>query len=177
MLKFLSDLDQPDLNGHMFAMSLLLVSLFSSIAIHQQYGECNRIGIKVKSAIHGLVYRKSLRVSRLKGGAGEVINILSSDVVRINEAVVNFHFLWGAILEVLLILAISFYEFDIAALPALGFILVLLPIQIYLGKKTNDLNRDQTSITTQRVHLMSEILTAIKLIKFYAWEGRFVCVC
>lgn len=33
--------------------------------------------------------------------------------------------------------------------------------------------RNQTKITTDRVHLMSEILTAVKLIKFYVWETPF----
>jgi ABC-type multidrug transport system ATPase subunit len=44
---------------------------------------------------------------------------------------------------------------------------------MYLGKRTNDFSRDTTEKTTQRVHIMSEILTAIKLIKFYAWEAPF----
>ncbi|EGF76338.1 hypothetical protein BATDEDRAFT_21115 [Batrachochytrium dendrobatidis JAM81] len=161
------------LNGHMYALALFLSSFFSSIAIHQQYAECNRVGIKIRAAITGMVYRKSLRVSRLKGGAGEVINILSTDVTRINDAVVNFHFLWAAFVEVVLILGISFSEIGVSALPALAWVLILLPIQVYLGKLTNDYNRDQTSATTERVHLMSEILTAIKLIKFYAWEKPF----
>lgn len=87
--------------------------------------------------------------------------------------VVNFHFLWSAFVEVLLILAIVFYEIRESALPALAFIFLLLPIQMYLGKRTNDFSRDQTSKTTERVHLMSEILTAVKLIKFYAWELPF----
>jgi len=59
---------------------------------------------------------------------------------------------------------------EISALPALGFIVLLLPVQAYLGKQTSDLGRAQTAVTTERVHLMSELLTAIKLIKFYAWQ-------
>ncbi|KAI8913700.1 P-loop containing nucleoside triphosphate hydrolase protein [Gorgonomyces haynaldii] len=160
-------------DGHEIAIGLFLVSLFSSICIHQQYAECNRVGVKVRAAISGIVYRKSLRLSRVRGGAGEVINILSTDVTRINDAVVNFHFLWSAFVEVILILAIAGYEIQISALPALGWVLLLLPIQMYLGKRTNDFSRDQTQKTTERVHVMSEILTAIKLIKFYAWEAPF----
>ncbi|KAJ1332267.1 hypothetical protein BSLG_008573 [Batrachochytrium salamandrivorans] len=114
MLIFLSG-NEPLLNGHMYAMALFLSSF--------------------------LIYYHPSAVSRLKGGAGEVINILSTDVTRINDAVVNFHFLWAAFVEVLLILIISFYEID----------------GCHYG----------------RVHLMSEILTAIKLIKFYAWEAPF----
>jgi ABC-type multidrug transport system fused ATPase/permease subunit len=175
MLEFLSrgGARDPDLNGHMYALALLLAAFFSSVAIHQQYAECNRVGVKVKSAVMGLVYRKSLRLSRVKGGAGEVINILTGDVGRINDAVVNFHFLWSAFVEVAIILAISIYEIGISALPAVGWVLLLLPIQMYLGRRTDTLGIAQAKETTERVHLMSELLTAIKLIKFYAWELPF----
>lgn len=83
--------------------------------------------------------------------------------------IVNFHFSWSAFIEVSAIIAIAFYEMGISAFPALGFIVLLLPIQMYLGKQTSDLGREQTAVTTERVHLMSELLSAIKLIKFYAW--------
>ncbi|KAI8893994.1 P-loop containing nucleoside triphosphate hydrolase protein, partial [Globomyces pollinis-pini] len=175
MLQFLSvnGRDLPEEVGHYYAIALLLAGLFSSIAIHQQYAECNRVGVKVKSAVMGIIYRKSLRLSRVKGGAGAVINILTGDVGRINEAVVNFHFLWSAFVEVAIILAISIYEIRLSALPAVGWILLLLPIQMYLGKRTDSLGRHQAKETTERVHVMSELLTAIKLIKFYAWEMPF----
>lgn len=116
-----------------------------------------------------LVYRKSLKLSRVRGGAGEVVNILSSDLQRIDDAVVNFHFSWSALVEVAVILGISFYEIGISALPCLGFVIILLPLQAYFGKLTSDLGRLQGKVTSERVHLMSELLTAIKLIKFYAW--------
>lgn len=121
----------------------------------------------------GLIYRKSLRLSRVKGGAGEVINLLTGDVGKINDAVLNFHFLWAAFFEVLLILAISFYQIGVSAWPAVGFVLILLPVQMWLGHRANSLGRGQSYKTTERVHLMSELLTAIKLIKFYAWELPF----
>ncbi|KAI9103116.1 P-loop containing nucleoside triphosphate hydrolase protein [Phlyctochytrium arcticum] len=160
-------------DGHLYAIGLLLASLFSSIAIHQLYAECNRIGVQVRAALTGLVFRKSLRLSRIRGGAGDVINIYSTDITRMVDAVTNFHFLWSAFVEAAAIVIIAFVEIRLSALPCLGFVLLLLPIQMYLGSKTNTLNRNQTAVTTTRVHIMSEILTAIKLIKFYAWESPF----
>ncbi|KAJ3358679.1 Multidrug resistance-associated protein 4 [Kappamyces sp. JEL0680] len=172
VLIFLSS-SQPIFNGYMYAMALGLAGLLSSIAMHQQYSECNRVGIKVKAAIMGLIYRKSLRLSRVKGGAGEVINILASDVGKINDAICNFHFLWAAFMEVGLILGLSFYQIGVSAWPAVGFVLLLLPVQMWLGHRANVISKKQTVKTTERVHLMSELLTAIKLIKFYAWETPF----
>ena len=52
-------------------------------------------------------------------------------------------------------------------------ILSLIPIQLYLGYLKSKLGFENTMTTSKRVHIMSEILTAIKLIKFYAWEIPF----
>ncbi|KAJ3156951.1 Multidrug resistance-associated protein 1 [Geranomyces michiganensis] len=160
-------------DGHYYSIALLFASLFSSIAIHQLYSECNRVGIQVRAACTALVYRKSLKLSVIRGGAGEVINIYSTDVSRVVDAVTNFHFLWSAFLEVTAIVILAWTEVGISALPCLGFVILLLPMQMYLGSKISALNREQTSVTTSRVHIMSEILTAIKLLKFYNWESPF----
>jgi hypothetical protein len=48
-----------------------------------------------------------------------------------------------------------------------------LPVQIYLGWFKSKTGFENTMTTSKRVHIMSEILTAIKLIKFYAWEMPF----
>lgn len=162
-----------EVEGHIWAVAIFAASFGSSIAIHQLYGQCYRIGVQIKAALTGLIYRKCLRLSRIRGGAGEVINLLSTDVGRVVEAVTNFHFLWSAFVEATLILILAFYEMGLSAFPALGFVLLLLPVQAIIGRISSRLSTEGTEITTTRVHLMSEILTAIKLIKFYAWEIPF----
>ncbi|KAJ9063156.1 hypothetical protein DSO57_1002890 [Entomophthora muscae] len=44
----------------------------------------------------------------VKGGAGKVINILSTDVAHISKALSNLHFLWSAFVEAGLILVLLF---------------------------------------------------------------------
>jgi ABC-type multidrug transport system fused ATPase/permease subunit len=158
--------------GHAYAGAILISCIFCSIAIHRMYAEGARISIVVRAALQVAIYRKALRLARVKGGAGEVINILSTDVSRIADAVVNFHFMWTAIVETALIIALAFVEIREAALPIL-FIIIVLIIQGVLGNLTSKAHIENTKVTTERVHIMSEILTAIKLIKFYAWEQPF----
>ncbi|KNE56750.1 hypothetical protein AMAG_02529 [Allomyces macrogynus ATCC 38327] len=165
--------DEDEFKGQMWALALGLSSLFSSIAIHQLYGECAREGVRVKSALTVLVYRKALVLARVRGGAGEVINIVSTDVARVQDAVLNVHFLWTSAIETTAILIIAFVEIGYSAFTSLAIIFALMPVQAYLGKITATMQRENTEITTQRVHIMSEVLTAIKLIKFYAWESPF----
>jgi len=64
-------------------------------------------------------------------------------------------------------------EIKLSVLPALGVIILLVPIQIYVGWHKSKTGFENVMYTSKRVHIMSEILTAIKLIKFYAWEMPF----
>jgi ABC-type bacteriocin/lantibiotic exporter with double-glycine peptidase domain len=56
-----------------------------------------------------------------------------------------------------------------------GFIIlvVAMPIQTVLGKRTGSIRRAAVAITDERVSIVNEILSAIKLIKLYAWEPSF----
>ncbi|CAG8665356.1 31006_t:CDS:10 [Gigaspora margarita] len=56
---------------------------------------------------------------------------------------------------------------------ALIILLILFPVQYKLGRLTSNIYNSISNITSSRIHLMSEILTAIKVIKFYAWEAYF----
>lgn len=75
MLVFLDSPLRPVLDGHMIALALFFSALFSSICIHQLYGECNRIGTQIKAALSVIVYRKSLKLARVRSGAGEIVNV------------------------------------------------------------------------------------------------------
>ena len=70
-------------------------------------------------------------------------------------------------------MVIAFVELSYSAIPALVIVLGLFPLQYYLGRLKSKTGYEYTTITSKRVHIMSEILTAIKLIKFYAWEIPF----
>lgn len=73
----------------------------------------------------------------------------------------------------LVVIALAFVELQLAALPALVILLLLFPVQYLLSNLTARVSAMATASTTARIHIMSELLTAIKLIKFYAWESYF----
>lgn len=119
------------------------------------------------------IFKKALLLSRVKGGAGNVVNLVSSDCQKVADAATNLHYLWSALVEITAIMVIAFVELGYSAAPALGLIIILLPIQIYLGILKSRIGMKHTTTTSTRVHIMSEILNSIKLIKFYAWEKPF----
>ncbi|KAG9291848.1 hypothetical protein G9A89_012133 [Geosiphon pyriformis] len=56
-----------EFSGHMYALGLFLTAFFSSIAINQLVAECTRFGVQVRAALMVLVYRKSLKISSVRG--------------------------------------------------------------------------------------------------------------
>ncbi|KAF9282831.1 hypothetical protein BGZ68_005732 [Mortierella alpina] len=164
---------KPLTEGYLYAFGLFLTCIGSSICIQQVMAECTRIGVQVRAGLMVLIYRKSLKLSSPHGGIGNIINLISNDCNRVAESFVNFHFLWSSALEILVVIALAFVELKIAAVPDLIILVLLFPVQYLLSLFTARINAMATNSTTARVHIMSELLTAIKLIKFYAWESYF----
>ncbi|KAI7827693.1 hypothetical protein BC939DRAFT_87437 [Gamsiella multidivaricata] len=159
--------------GYLYALGIFLTCIGSSVCIQQVMAECTRIGVQVRAGLMVLIYRKSLKLSSAHGGISNIINLISNDCNRVAESFVNFHFLWSSALEILVVIALAFVELHIAAVPALVILILLFPVQYLLSFYTARINAMATISTTARIHIMSELLTAIKLIKFYAWESYF----
>ncbi|KAJ1566018.1 hypothetical protein HK096_004419, partial [Nowakowskiella sp. JEL0078] len=112
-----------------------------------------------------------LKLSYIKGGVGDIVNLISNECNRIAEACVNWHFMWSAAFECIIIVTLVAFEIGLAAVPAIILcIFIILPLQYFLAYQASVISYRTTERITKRVHMMSEILTAIKLIKFYAWE-------
>ncbi|RUO96873.1 P-loop containing nucleoside triphosphate hydrolase protein, partial [Jimgerdemannia flammicorona] len=58
--------------------------------------------------------------------------------------------------------------------PALALLLILIPLQSYIAHRISSLTELTSYLTASRIHLMSETLTALKLIKLHAWERFFL---
>jgi hypothetical protein len=71
------------------------------------------------------------------------------------------------------ILIIAFAEIGYSAIPALLIIVFLVPLQFYLSHIKSKMAAKNTIVTYERFRIMTEILTAMKLIKFHAWEAPF----
>lgn len=87
--------------GHMYALGFLLSSLVASVAIHQMLSQSGRLGLRIKSALMMQIYKKSLVLARLKGGAGDIVNLVSNDCQKIADACTNLQYLWSACIEII----------------------------------------------------------------------------
>lgn len=125
-----------------------------------------------------VLYQKVLRQSgpsRQAIGAGTISNYLSNDAARIWKLPENLHALWASPLQVTVLLAVLSLMLTVpAAAAALGVTLVCLLLCAGLGSVQLRLRKRQLYQTDKRARLISEILSGIKAIKLYAWEGAFL---
>eukprot|EP00833_Pecoramyces_ruminatium_P000476 jgi/Orpsp1_1/1174508/evm.model.c7180000050362.1 len=160
--------------GFMIAGAFLLSFIFSTVCHYQLHFQCTKIGIRVRSGLMVLIYRKLLTLSSVTNGMGSIVNLISNDCNRIAEVCVNLHYCWSSLVEAVIVCILAYIEIEKSAYPAIGLILIIfIPLQVYFAIRTSSISFKSTKNIRDRVHLMSEILTVIKLIKFYAWERYF----
>ncbi|KAJ3258950.1 Multidrug resistance-associated protein 1 [Boothiomyces macroporosus] len=124
--------------------------------------------------IVGNKLEKNWNENYVKGGVGDIVNLISIECNRIAEACVYLHYLWSAAFECIVLLLLAYYNIGVAAFAPLALVIfILFPAEFYLAVKSSSSACKLTALITKRVYLMSEILTAIKLIKFYTWEKYY----
>ncbi|XP_017022566.1 probable multidrug resistance-associated protein lethal(2)03659 [Drosophila kikkawai] len=159
-----------------YAGALILSVGLNVICKHPcMYGIWN-LCFKARVSLSSMIYRKSLRLSRTALGAatsGHVVNLISNDVSRLDNNIFHAHFLWIGPLQTVLVTYLMYLQIGISAVLGVAFMLLFIPLQMYLGKKTSELRLKTALRTDKRMRMMNEIISGIQVIKMYAWERPF----
>ncbi|RAR12763.1 multidrug resistance-associated protein 5 [Stemphylium lycopersici] len=107
-------------------------------------------------------------------GNGRIVNLMSTDTYRIDQASGFFHMIWTAPVGILITTALLLVNLTYSALPGLGLILIAMPL---LGRAVKTLFRRRVvinKVTDQRVSLTQEILQGVRFVKYFGWETSFL---
>ncbi|KAI1145683.1 multidrug resistance-associated protein [Nemania diffusa] len=105
---------------------------------------------------------------------GTIINLMSVDSFKISECTSYLHFLLASAPTMLFVsIALLWQVMGLSAIPGLIVMALLLPINIFLAKGFNYTQKKIMAATDKRIHTTNEILQNIRIIKYFAWEGRF----
>ncbi|XP_072165776.1 ATP-binding cassette sub-family C member 10-like [Diadema setosum] len=176
IVSFMENGKEPMRYGYYYALGLFLSTFLSAmLGTHFNY-QITKIQVRVRAALITTIYRKSLAVSATTLSAfttGQIVNFMSVDAGRIVNFCNSFHAFWSLPLEVVISLYLLYRQVGVSFLAGLAFVFLLMPVTKCLMEKIQKLNTDMMRQKDGRVKIMNEILSGIRVIKFYAWERHF----
>lgn len=123
--------DISKFSAYMYALGMILCLIVPLFNFHPYCFYTNIMELKIKIGLRGLLYRKSMRLSKStvgEGVSGQLLNLMTNDVAKLDFFIWG-HNLWGGPLDTILCGYYMYHEVGIAAMVGLGFILSLMPIQ------------------------------------------------
>ncbi|KIN03816.1 hypothetical protein OIDMADRAFT_193722 [Oidiodendron maius Zn] len=105
---------------------------------------------------------------------GRVVNLMSVDTSRIDQASGMFHLVWTGPLTCLITLVLLLINLTYSALAGFALLVVGLPLLTKAVKSLFVRRRAINKVTDQRVSLTQEILQAVRFVKYFGWETAFL---
>ncbi|KAG0656126.1 hypothetical protein C6P45_002764 [Maudiozyma exigua] len=159
-----------------YAIGATLIMFFNGFTYNHFFFFGMLTGSQAKSVLTRTVLGKMFKMSNYskhKYPSGKVITFITNDLARIEFALMFQPFIVGfpAILAIATVLLIV--NLGAIALVGLGLFFVSLFCTMFLFKKMFDFRIAANVFTDERVAKMREILTNMKMVKFYAWEDAY----
>ena len=163
--------------GFLYVVILFSLQLIATVAVNYYFLVTMTIGLKVRTSLIGAVFRKVLKmdgVARKDFHSGKVMNIISTDVSRLDTISGYLHYLWSAPLLIIIIVGLLINALGVAALGGVAVLICLIPIQSKIVSSIQVLRGKNVKITDSRVRKTEEVLQGIRVLKFFTWEGPFL---
>lgn len=107
-------------------------------------------------------------------GNGRVVNLMSVDTYRIDQASAMFHIIWTAPIGLIITLVLLIINIKESALAGFALVVLGMPALTMAVKSLLVRRKAINKITDQRVSLTQEILQAVRFVKYFGWEMAFL---
>ncbi|XP_063285544.1 multidrug resistance-associated protein 1-like [Pelobates fuscus] len=177
LLAQLKNPSAPSWQGFLVAALLLICPCCQSLFLHQHDYICYVIGMRLRSAIIGSVYKKALVISsagRKSCSAGEIVNLISTDIQKLMDLATCLNYVWSAPFTIIVAMYFLWQTLGVAVFAGVGVFILNLPFMTAFGVVLKKLQEEQMKQKDSRIKLISEILQGIKVLKLYAWENAFM---
>jgi ABC-type multidrug transport system fused ATPase/permease subunit len=106
---------------------------------------------------------------------GAIINLMAVDAFKVSESCAYLHFLWANTPVQLVVAIVLLYRIlGYSSIAGIGTMALLLPVNIWISRQFSKMQKLILAATDARIHTTNEVLTNIRIIKFFAWEQRYM---
>uniref|UniRef100_A0A8C5A614 Multidrug resistance-associated protein 4-like n=1 Tax=Gadus morhua TaxID=8049 RepID=A0A8C5A614_GADMO len=159
-----------------YAGAVCVSTVFLALLHHLYFYHVQMAGMKIRIAMCHMIYRKALRLNSkalAKTTTGQIVNLLSNDVNKFDEVTLYLHFLWLGPLQALAVMLLLLFLIGPSCLAGMTVLVVLIPVQTVFGRLFSTLRAQTAALADDRIRMMSEVVSGIRIIKMYGWEKLF----
>ncbi|XP_040163170.1 multidrug resistance-associated protein 1 isoform X11 [Anopheles arabiensis] len=168
--------EEPMWKGLMYAITLFVVAGTQTLLLGQYFNRMFFVGLRIRTALISAIYRKALIISnsaRKGSTVGEIVNLMAVDAQRFMDLTTYINMIWSAPLQIGLALYFLWQILGPSVLAGLAVMIILIPVNGVIANMIKTLQIKQMKNKDERVKLMNEVLSGIKVLKLYAWEPSF----
>jgi ABC-type multidrug transport system fused ATPase/permease subunit len=109
-----------------------------------------------------------------KANIGAIINLMAVDTWKISDACAYIHCILSGFSIILVIVIVLCHLLSWSGFVGACALTMLGPLNYWIAIQEGDVQDFLMSITDKRVEKTNELLQAIRIIKYFAWEEKFV---
>ncbi|KAG0099344.1 hypothetical protein BGZ93_008058 [Podila epicladia] len=194
-LAYIKDPTESPRVAYLYVVLIFVAQVSRSLVQSQMFYMGRKINVSMMALLNAEIYAKTLTRRDMSGlvnkkskddkdkkdqekdnspaSAGKVVNLMSTDTVRVS-GVCNF---WHMGVSSPIGIALGTYLlYDLigwSSLVGMSILIFTIPINKAVRKKYAKGQRELSSARDDRVTLMGELISGIRMIKFFAWEMSF----
>jgi len=158
------------------AVALCFVNLAAAISRQHLFDQMLQSEQRVVNGLNVRIYRHALRLTRNAKSAtpvGDLVNHMSTDADSISQLPIVVPEFLTNIVTLVAVVGLLVWLLGPAGLVAVAVLVVLLPVTRYVARRVVALDETIMARRDERVSLMSQVVSGIRIVKYFAWEPRF----
>uniref|UniRef100_A0A8C9G230 ABC-type glutathione-S-conjugate transporter n=1 Tax=Pavo cristatus TaxID=9049 RepID=A0A8C9G230_PAVCR len=139
LISFIKNKDAPAWWGFLIAALMFTCAVLQTLMLHQHFQYCFVTGMRLRTGITGVIYRKSLVITnsaKRSSTVGEIVNLMSVDAQRFMDLVAFLNMLWSAPLQTCLALYFLWQALGPSVLAGVAVMVLLIPFNSAVAIKT-----------------------------------------
>ncbi|PPQ65049.1 hypothetical protein CVT26_015745 [Gymnopilus dilepis] len=169
----------PLWKGVLLAIALFVMQLIAAFCQHHYWYRASTTGILLRGGLIASIYSRSFKLSsraRVALPNGLLLTHIASDVSRIDLSSGLAHIAWTSMVQIVIALIILLVNLGPSALAGFSLFLMGIPVQSWIVKRSYVARTKSMVFTDRRVKLIQQLLSGIRVIKFFAWEIPFLSI-
>jgi len=162
--------------GYFYAVSIFIIGIVNSVLLQAYWKKTHSVALRVRTSLFSDIYAKSLTLnptSRKEYTVGEIVTLMSTDAQTFKQVIPSLNMVWSMPLQIVLAIYFLYHELGPSVFGGVVVLVLLVPFNTFMGKKSQAVNREQLKSKDKRVRRIYELLNSLKIVKLYAWENLF----